>query len=217
MPFRHPPFEVYVGIFQRKVRAILKAVGNYVYDNLISNRKMYEKRYQTGQSFVPSQKLPSSASPDKYITITFQNSEPLGVELSSRSGKRGVMVKEIFAGTHAEKSGLSRGYIVSRVGGNFVEFDSLGKVVKAIKESDRPLNVVFRPGVDGVRIRRNSSKHKLPPIATLPANAHGEGALSHDMQQIFSNMSSTSCLISSFTGISSAFFFNTGSPYMTIG
>jgi hypothetical protein len=162
------------------------------YDNLISNRKMYQKRFETGQSFVPSRPLPSPVRHDKYITITFKTSEPLGLELSSRAGKKGVVVKEIFEGTHAEKAGLSRGYVVSRVGGNFVEFDNLSKVVKAIREAPRPLDVVFRPGEDVARLRRHSSKNILPPIAVSPSGAaSGGGPQSHDMRQIFTNMNTT--------------------------
>ena len=162
------------------------------YDNLISNRKMYQKRFETGLSFVPSRPLPSPTRHDKYITVIFEASEPLGLELSSRPEKQGVMIKEIFEGTHAEKVGISRGYIVSRVGGNFVELDDLSKVVQAIREAPRPVSLVFRPGEGVARLRRNSSKNILPPIAVSPSGTTpGAIARSHDMRQIFSNMTST--------------------------
>lgn len=150
------------------------------YQNLIANRKMYESQYRNGKSYFPSRSAPQGDGPRKHISITFRNLEPLGLELSAKGGKQGAFVKEVIPGTHAEKAGLGRGYVVSRIGERFVEHDTLETVADSIRNGKRPLVVVFRPGSE--LVSSQSSTRVLPPISSSPGSTH-----SPDMEQIFSN------------------------------
>lgn len=143
---------------------------------------MYEKRFLNGQSYIPSRSMPQMDIPGKYVSITFENLEPLGLELSAESGKPGAFIKEVFQDTHAEKAGLRRGYVVSRVGEKFVEHDDLESIAGSIQNGKRPLVVVFRPGTGLASLKSQRSANVLPPISSLPGSAH-----SPDIEQIFSN------------------------------